>query len=124
MAEVREAGPYWVKLHYNNWNRVNSEWQIAYWYNDSRIWKFADPIGTYTYVDIVGSRILPPKEEIKRREGHYWVIIKEGRKEDNWEVSHWDMELKCWTVLGTELSYDDDIFNKIGPRIIPPHSED
>ena len=122
MAEVRENGPYWIKVD------KNYQWQIGYWYNDSRVWRLANPIDAYTNVYRVGPRILQPEEEIKvkRREGHYWVII-ENRKDTLgkyiWSIGCWDMEYKCWEILGTEITYKDDIFTRIGPRLSPPEGE-
>jgi len=118
MAEDRKNGPYWVKLHCNNsaWNET--EWIIAYWYNESRLWIFSNPIDARTRVDIVGPRIFPPKEkEIRRREGHYWVRIE---NKNNWEVAYWDGEFKCWNILGTEITYENNIIKKLGPRLSPP----
>ena len=114
MAEIREEGYYWVKVF------KDYQWQIAYWYYDSKVWRLANPVDVYANVYKVGSRILQPKKE-RRREGHYWVKIKDKK---NWEIGHWDMELEFWTLLGTELSYNDNIFEKIGPRLSPPEGEE
>ena len=118
MAEVREDGPYWVKL------RSNLDWQIAYWYNESRIWRFANPIDAFVCVDIIGPRILPPEEKENimaedRETGLYWVMLISI--DVDWRVAHWYDHTKLWRLLDEKDTYCD--VTKIGPRILPPKKD-
>ena len=115
MAEVREAGFYWVKGKYNNeWSPA--KWDTPFWY--SIYYPYSSKDNDFSEI---GPRLNPPKEEIKRREGHYWVKIKDKK---NWEVCYWDIEFKCWNVLGTEITYGDEIIEEIGSKISPSEEKE
>ena len=113
MAEDREKGYYWIREQ-----TYDPIWKIASW-NGKRFIIVDSCCLIRTEVD-VGPRILPPKKKEIRREGHYWVKIKNKK---NWEVCYWDIEFKCWHVLGTEITYGDDIIKELGPCLSPPEGK-
>lgn len=120
MAEDREEGFYWIREQF-----PDPTWKIATWYPISKLWKIVDSHYVIGSKVEVGPRILPPKEKKKRREGHYWVKIKDKK---DWEIAycevdHYDMESNYWNILGTEITYDSKIFEKIGPRLNPPEEK-
>ncbi len=118
MAEDRENGLYWVKTRYNSFDWDDLKWTIAYWYSKNRLWSFENSGGVRISVELIGPQILPPKEEEKRREGHYWV---KRRKDTEIEVAKYIHS--HWFRTGSEEEFTGVDFYWIGPRLSPPERE-
>lgn len=108
--EVREDGPYWVKVF------KGYPWKIGYWDNKNRVWRFVNSMCECTNVYKVGPKMLPPKEEKKEREpGFYWV---KGEYNKVWDIAQW--VYPDWYYKYATKSFKDEHFSKIGPRMSPP----